>query len=115
MNGIQECVQNSVDMLSGAPPQPSQPIAQGGQYAFPARTAKELQASRKEVAHAGQVSAAHASQVAAQAQAEQALASGQLDMFAVLQKAAGTADPATQGMPTQEAPASELASDEWIL
>ena len=66
-------------------------------------------------AHAGQVSAAHESQVVAQVQADQALANGQLDMFAVLQQAAGTADPATQGMPAQEAPANEPSTDDWIL
>lgn len=116
MNGIQECVQNSVEMLSGTvAPTPSQPIGQGGEYAFPARTAAELQASQQQAAHAGQVSAAHDAQVAAQAQADQALANGQLDMFAVLQKAAGTADPATQGMPAPEAPANEPAADDWIL
>ena len=115
MTGIQECVQNSVDMLSGAPPTPAQPIGQGGQYAFPARTAAELQSSRQQAAHAGQVSAAHENQLAAQAQADLALANGQLDMFAVLQNAAGTADPATQGMEAQEAPASEPATDDWLI
>ena len=115
MAGIQECVQNSVDMLSGAAPMPSQPIGQGGEYAFPARTAAELQATRNQAAHAGQVSAAHEDQITAQAQADQALANGQLDMFAVLQKAAGTADPASQGMPAQEAPNNDPASDDWIL
>jgi hypothetical protein len=116
MTGIQECVQNCVEQLSGTiAPTPSQPIGQGGQYAFPARTAAELQASRQAAAHAGQVSAAHENQLAAQAQADQALANGQLDMFAVLQQAAGTADPATQGMPAQEAPANEPPADDWIL
>lgn len=115
MAGIQECVQNSVDMLSGAAPMPSQPIGQGGEYAFPARTAAELQATRNQAAHAGQVSAAHDAQVVAQAQADQALANGQLDMFAVLQQAAGTADPASQGMPAQEAQSSEPATDDWLI
>lgn len=117
MTGIQECVQNCVEQLSGtvAPSIPAQPISQGGQYAFPARTAAELQSSKQQAAHAGQVSAAHESQVVAQVQADQALANGQLDMFAVLQQAAGTADPATQGMPAQEAPANEPSTDDWIL
>jgi len=118
MDGIRECVQNCVEQLSGtiAPPMPAQPLVPGaGGYAFNARTAAELQASRAQADHSGQVTAAHESQVAAQAQADQALANGQLDMFAVLQQAAGTADPATQGMPAQEAPASEPATDDWIL
>lgn len=116
MTGIQECVQNCVEQLSGTmAPIAQQPIGQGGQYAFPARTAAELQASSQAAAHAGQVSAAHDAQVAAQAQADQALANGQLDMFAVLQNAAGTADPATQGVPANEpAPAKEPTTD-WIL
>ena len=112
MDGIRECVQNCVEQLSGTiAPTAQQPIGQGGEYAF----AAELQASRQQAAHAGQVSAAAEAQVAAQAQADQALANGQLDMFAVLQQAAGTADPATQGMPAQEAPANEPAADDWIL
>lgn len=116
MTGIQECVQNCVEQLSGTiAPTPSQPIGQGGQYAFPARTAAELQASRQQADHSGQVSAAHESQIAAQAEADQALANGQLDMFAVLQQAAGTADPATQGMPAQEAPADEPPADDWLI
>jgi hypothetical protein len=115
MTGIQECVQNSVDMLSGAPPTPAQALGAGGEYAFPARTAAELQASKAEADHSGQVSAARESQVVAQQQADLALANGQLDMFAVLQQAAGTADPATQGMPAQEAPTSEPPTDDWLI
>jgi hypothetical protein len=116
MNGIQECVQNSVQMLSGAAPvHNAVGLAQGGRYTHPARTAAEIQATQEQAAVAGMVSPAAPGQAVAAGQAEQALADGQLDMFALLQKQAGLQDPASQGMPAQEAPVNEPGSDEWIL
>lgn len=116
MSAVQNAVQNCIENLSGtmAPVVNAEPLGQGGQYAFPARTAAELQESAAEAAHAGQVSVAREAQVAHAAQADIALANGQLDMFAVLQKQAGLQDPASQGMPPTEA-SSEPGSDEWIL
>ncbi len=116
MTGIQECVQNSVQMLSGAAPQANAlGLAQGGQYTQPARTAEELKATQHLVADSRTVTPAAAQQVAAQEQANQALANGQLDMFAQLQQQAGMQDPATgQVAPQQESP-SEPGSDEWIV
>ena len=115
MTGIQECVQNSVQMLSGAAPVGNaMGLGQGGQYSHPARTREELQATQHLVADQATVSPASV-QVAAQAQANQALANGNLDMFSQLQQAAGMQDPATgQVAPQQEAP-SEPGSDEWIV
>jgi hypothetical protein len=115
MDACREAVQNCIQMLSGsqAPTMNNQPLGQGGQYGFPARTAQELLASADQVAHAGKVSAAHVAQQNLAAQADQALAAGELDMFAVLQQQAGLADPASQGMPkAQEVPAD---GDSWIL
>lgn len=119
MTAVQEAVQNSIEMLSGAAPQANAaPLSQGGQYAFPARTREELQATQQQAAVNGQVSQAHPQQLQALQQAEAAMANGELDMFAVLQQRAGMVDPATQGgAPQQHAPevTSEPASDEWIL
>jgi hypothetical protein len=42
------------------------------------------------------------------------MAAGNVDMFAILQKQAGIVDPASQGMPKQEA-SSEPTSEEWLL
>lgn len=123
MEACQEACQNCIELLGGnaAPTMNNQPFGQGGQYAFPARTKEELQASAAQAAHAGQVSAAHVQQIQAAQQSEQALANGDLDMFAVLQKQGGFADPATQGMPppaptpqpAQEAPKND--GGEWLL
>lgn len=108
MNGIQQCVQNSIQMLSGAPVEGNNlALGQGGQYQFPARTAQELQASRAEVADSRGVADATPQERAA-------LDQGNVDMFEVLQQQATVRDPASQGMPTQEAP-SEPRSDEWIV
>ena len=116
MQAVQNATQNCIENLSGtqAPAMNADPLGQGGQYAFAARTAQELQASAAQAAHAGQVSDARAQQAAAAQQADVALANGQLDMFAVLQGEAGLQDPASQGMPPTEAP-NEPGSDEWIL
>jgi hypothetical protein len=115
MEGIQQCVQNSIDMLSGQPVAGNNlPIHGGGQYQFPARTAAELQATQQEAAVTGSVSAAAVPQIAAQHQAEQAIAAGNVDMFELLQSQAGMLDPASQGMPPKEA-ISEPATEEWIV
>ncbi len=121
MTAVQEAVQNCITNLSGtvAPPMNAEPLVPGqGGYAMPARTAAELQASAAQAAHSGQVSQARESQQQAARQAELALANGQLDMFAVLQKQAGVQDPASEGVPpTAPAPEvkSESGSDEWLL
>lgn len=118
MNAIQEAVQNSIEMLSGQAPQANaQPLAQGGRYAFAARTAQELQATQKLAAENGVVTPATRQQQLAGQQADQAMAAGNVDMFEVLQRAAGMQDPATGQAPQpqqQEAP-SEPGSDEWII
>jgi hypothetical protein len=118
MNGIQECVQNSIQMLSGQPPaHNAQALVPGGganQYAMPARTAAELQATKREVAHEGLVTPAVLGQREVADQADLAMAQGKVDMFEVLQRQAGLQDPASQGMPPTEVP-SEPGSDEWIL
>lgn len=117
MTAVQEAVQNSIEMLSGQAPQANaMPISQGGQYAFPARTRQELQATQDQAAVNGDVSRASPQQVAAQQQADQAMAAGQVDMFAQLQRAAGMQDPAaTGGEPQKQEVRSEPASDDWIL
>lgn len=118
MTAVQEAVQNSIEMLSGAPPQHNaMPIAQGGQYAFPARTAQELNATQDQAAVNGLVSPASPQQVQQLQQAEQAMAAGQVDMFAQLQRAAGMQDPASQGgaVQKQAEARSEPTSDEWII
>ena len=117
MTGIQECVQNSVHMLSGsAPIQNQMPIRQGGRYTQPARTAQELQATMALAADSGQVSRAAPQQREMANQADTALANGDLDMFAVLQRQAGLQDPATgQVAPQQQEAQNEPGSDEWIL
>lgn len=117
MNGIQECVQNSVEMLSGQAPQANAlGLHQGGQYQFAARTAAELQATQDQAAVGGQVSPATVQQQQAAAQADQAMAAGNVDMFAQLQRAAGMQDPATgQVAPQQQEAPSEPGSDKWIL
>lgn len=117
MTGIQECVQNSVQLLSGAAPQVNAlAIRQGGQYTQPARTAQELRATQHLAAESAAVTPAAAQQVAAQEQANQALENGNLDMFAQLQEAAGMQDPATGQVAPQPTEAlSEPGSDEWIL
>lgn len=120
MEACREAVQNCIEMLSGtqAPRVNNRPLDQGGRYAFPARTREELQASAAAAAHQGQVSAAHAQQAQLAAQADQALAHGELDMFAQLQQAAQLADPASQGMPPsqpQPQEATRAGSDEWLL
>lgn len=116
MQACQEAVQNCIEMLSGtvAPRMNNQPLGQGGQYAFPARTREELQASAAQAAHHGQVSQAQVQQVQMAAQADQALANGELDMFAVLQRQAGFADPASQGE-AQPTPEAKGGSNEWLL
>lgn len=126
MNAIREAVQNSIEMLSGQAPQANAlALGQGGQYAFKARTAQELQQTQDQAAVNGVVTPATAQQQRfaedpriAQ-QAEQAMAAGNVDMFQVLQRAAGMQDPATGQVPPQqpqqtEAP-NEPGSDEWIL
>ena len=117
MTAIQEAVQNSVQMLSGAAPvQNAQALRLGGQYSHPARTAQELQASQSEAAINGTVSAANARQQAMASQAEASLAAGNVDMFEKLQRAAGMQDPATgQVAPQQQEAPSEPRSNEWIL
>ena len=117
MNGIQECVQNSVEMLSGAPPQANAlGLHQGGQYQFAARTAAELQATQAQVADNGQVSQASVQQQVAAQQADAAMAAGNVDMCAQRHRAAGMQDPATgQGPPQQQEAPSEPGSDKWIL
>ena len=116
MTGIMECVQNSVQMLSGAAPVGNaMGLGQGGQYSHAARTREELQATQHLVADQATVSPASVHQVQAGIQADAAMAAGNVDMFAQLQRAAGMQDPATgQVAPQQEAP-SEPGSDEWIL
>ena len=119
MNAVQEAVQNCVELLSGSPPQGNGlPIGRGGQYQFPARTREELQASQAEAAVNGHTSPASIAQQQMLAQSEMAMAAGNVDMFAVLQKQAGLYDPASQGQPVQpqqqEAP-SEPASSEWLV
>lgn len=115
MEGIQQCVQNSVQMLSGAPVQGNNlAIGAGGNYQFPARTREELQATQREAAVGGTVSPATAQQQQVAQQADAAMAAGNVDMFEVLQRQAGMQDPASQGMPQQEAP-SEPGSDEWLV
>lgn len=121
MQAVQEAVQNCIINLSGtqAPLMNAQPIAEGGQYTMPARTAQEIQQSAAAAAHQGQVSAAHSQQLELAAQGDQALANGQLDMFALLQKQAGLQDPASQGMPPTDIQATEVTSDagsdEWLI
>jgi hypothetical protein len=120
MTAVQEAVQNCVQNLSGtmAPRMNAEPLVAGAgaqQYAMQARTPAELQASAAQAAHAGQVSQARANQLQLAQQAETALANGQLDMFAVLQKQAGLQDPASQGMPPTAEVQSESGSDEWLI
>lgn len=117
MAAVQEAVQNCINMLSGtaAPVGNSDPLGQGGQYAFPARTAAEIQASVAEAAHSGVVSNAREQQLEQAQQAEVALANGQVDMFELLQKQAGLQDPASQGMPPSEVKIDEQRIDDWIL
>ncbi len=119
MSACQEATQNCIEQLSGSagPIVQAQPLGQGGQYAFPARTAAELQASSAQAAHAGQVTAHRAQAAQLEEQSAQALANGELDMFAVLQQRAGMQDPASQGMPPSapvEVP-NEPGSDQWLL
>lgn len=125
MNAIQEAVQNCVENLSGHAPQSNAlALGQGGQYAFSARTAQELQQTQDQAAVNGVVSPATVQQQVAAQQADAAMAAGNVDMFQVLQRAAGMQDPATGQVPVQapqqqpqqqqEAP-SEPGSDEWIL
>lgn len=120
MDAIREAVQNSIEMLSGQAPQANAlALGQGGQYAFKARTAAELQQTQDQAAVNGVVSPASARQQVAAQQADQAMAAGDVDMFQVLQRAAGMQDPAAaQALPQQpqqtEAP-NEPGSDEWII
>ncbi len=115
MTAVMEATQNCIEQLSGqAAPESSLPLGDGGQYNFPARTAQELQASAAQAAHVGNVSAARDAQVQHAQDADIALANGEVDMFAVLQQAAGVQDPASQGMPATEVP-SEPGSDNWLL
>lgn len=116
MAAVQEAVQNSIEMLSGAPPQGNAlPIRQGGQYQFPARTAAELQASQQEAAVNGQVTHATVQQQQAAQQADAAMAAGQVDMFAQLQRAAGMQDPATGQVAQRQETPSEPDSDKWLV
>lgn len=118
MTAVQEAVQNCVQNLSGtmAPRMNADPLVPGqGGYAMQARTPAELQASAAQAAHAGQVSQARSNQLNLAQQAETALANGQLDMFAVLQKQAQIQDPASQGMPPTAEVQSESGSDEWLI
>lgn len=118
MNAIREAVQNSIEMLSGQAPQANGlSLAQGGQYQFAARTREELQATQQLVADNGQVSGASVQQQQAAHQADAAMAAGNVDMFAQLQRAAGMQDPATgQVAPPQPQEASnEPSSSEWIV
>lgn len=116
MNAIQEAVQNSVEMLSGAPPQANAiGLNQGGRYQFAARTAQELQATQDQVADGGQVSRATPNQLQAAAQADQAMAAGNVDMFQRLQRAAGMQDPATGQVAQSQEPRHEPGSNEWII
>jgi hypothetical protein len=118
MNAIQEAVQNSIEMLSGQAPQSNAlALGQGGQYAFAARTAAELQQTQDQAAVNGVVSPATVQQQKAGQQADAAMAAGNVDMFQVLQRAAGMQDPATSQAPPQqqqEAP-NEPGSDEWLI
>ena len=113
MTAIQEAVQNSVEMLSGSPPVGNGlGLGQGGQYQFAARTAAELQATADQAAVGGSVSPANQRQQVAGEQAEAALASGNVDMFTQLQRAAGLQDPATgQVADTKHEP----TTDEWLI
>ena len=116
MEGIQQCVQNSIQLLSGQPVQGNNnALGAGGQYQFAARTAEELQATQREAAVSGTVSAASDQQVSAQQKADMALANGELDMFAVLQRQAGMQDPASQRTPQQQEAPSEQTRDEWLI
>lgn len=120
MEACREAVQNCIEMLSGAPAPTmnNQPLGAGGKYAFPARTAQELQASASEASHSGHVSQAHAAQAQLAAQADQAMANGELDMFAQLQQQANLADPASQGMPPQQPQQQETPDagrNDWLL
>lgn len=115
MTAVQEAVQNSIEMLSGAPPQTNaMAIGRGGQYQFPARTAAELQATQNQAAVNGETSAPSMQQAQIMQKADAAMAAGNVDMFALLQQQAGIVDPASQGMPVQnqEAPAGD---NEWLL
>lgn len=114
MEACREAVQNCIQILSGtqAPTMNNQPLGQGGQYAFPARTAAELQASAAQAAHQGQVSAANVQQVRMAQQAEHAMANGNVDMFELLSRQAGIADPASQAKPIKQEDARE---DGWRL
>jgi len=115
MEGILQCVQNSVDLLSGQPVAGNNlALHQGGQYQFAARTREELQASQHEAANAAVVTPHDPSQGTPAIQAQRAMAAGQIDMFAMLQQQAGMRDPASQGIVAQEAP-SEPGSGEWIV
>ena len=117
MNAVQEGVQNSIEMLSGPAPQANaQPLAPGGRYTMPARTAAELQASQAQAAINGAVTPATVQQQQAAQQADAAMAAGQVDMFAQLQHAAGMQDPATGQVAPQPAEApSEPGIDEWLV
>lgn len=112
MSAVQEAVQNCIENLSGttAPATNSQPLGQGGQYAFAARTRQELEASAHEAAVAGQVSQARVGQMESLQKSEQALAGGDVDMFALLQKRAGLQDPMAQ--PEVK---NDSGSDEWVF
>lgn len=112
MDGIQQCVQNSIQMLSGAPVSGNNvSLSQGGQYTHKARTAEELKASQEQAAVGGSTSAATVQQQQQMAQADAALNAGNVDMFEVLQRQAGVADPASQ----QPEATNAKGSNEWIL
>lgn len=117
MTGVQQCVENSIQMLSGQAVQGNNlGLGRGGQYAFPARTSQELQATQDQAAVGGAVSAASAKQQQfadqSNGKATQAMAEGNVDMFAQLQKSAGLQDPASQ---QHQAPANEPPSSDWIV
>ncbi len=116
MDAVKEAVQNCIDNLSGtvAPVTNAQPLGQGGQYLFNARTAPEIRATADAAAHQGQVSQARSGQLEKVGQADQALADGKTDVYAMLQQQAGMQDPASQGAPPTE-DADVSGSDGWIV
>lgn len=108
MQMVQEAVDRGVRQLGGSqgPAVNAGPLQ--GNYALPARTAEEVKVAP--AAHQGHVQGQGMNQQAVQQQ-NQALANGQMDMFAHLQQTAAIADPAAplgQGVPNEPRPMQQV-------
>jgi hypothetical protein len=116
MSAVQEAVQNCIENLSGSagPQGNAMPLGHGGQYAHPARTAAQIKATP--AAQTGESARFSVAQLATEQQSQQALADGNLDMFAKLQKSGGYADPVTQPQPQpQPQESNDADGNGWIL